>query len=71
MSHSNWLSSKDPNSYANIEDVTVTHLDLELDVDFDKKILKGSATLTLDRKNPTATDLVSDLTIYYNIYSYI
>jgi len=47
-------------TYANYTDVRVTHLDLDLDVDFDAKVLRGSATLDFDRINPEATELVLD-----------
>ena len=58
MPDSRWLSAKDPNSYANIEDVTTTSLDLDLAIDFKRHILKGSVTLSLEKKNPNATKLV-------------
>lgn len=38
----------DPTTQSNYLDVHTTHVDLQLDVDFDKKILKGSATHTLN-----------------------
>jgi leukotriene-A4 hydrolase len=43
----------DPHSYANIEEVRMTHLSLDLNVDFVKETLKGSATLQLDHKKKT------------------
>ncbi len=39
---------KDIHSFANVSDVRVTHLDLELHVDFDARQLAGSATWTFD-----------------------
>ena len=42
---------KDPHSFAIIEEAFVKHLALKLEVDFDQKIIKGSATLTIERKN--------------------
>jgi aminopeptidase N len=54
------MSSHDPNSYAEPEKVVITHLSLELNVDFAKKVLAGSATYDLDWKDPAATTLVLD-----------
>ena len=42
--------AKDAHSYANPQEIAVKHLDLNLEVFFDQKILKGTATYTLDRK---------------------
>jgi len=42
--------SEDVHSYANTEQFRVRHLALDLEVLFDESILKGSATLSLDRK---------------------
>ena len=50
----------DPHSYAQPTDVRVTHLDLDLAIDFPHKALDGSATLSLDWKNPKAPALVLD-----------
>ena len=43
-------NSIDQSSYSNIEKAWTHHLDLELEVDFDKQVLHGSAThnVTLD-----------------------
>jgi leukotriene-A4 hydrolase len=51
---------RDPNSFANFNQVKIKHLDLTLDVNFDKKILDGSVLLTLDWTDPTARSLVLD-----------
>jgi leukotriene-A4 hydrolase len=40
---------KDYHSFSNPQQVRVVHLDLELDVSFGQKVLKGSATLTIQR----------------------
>ena len=40
---------QDRYSYSEPDKVRVKHLDLEIDVLFEKRILKGIATLTLDR----------------------
>lgn len=42
-------AAQDFHSYSNPQEVRVRHLDLDWDVDFGKKILKGTATLTLER----------------------
>jgi len=41
----------DPHSFSKPEDAVVKHLALDLNVDFEKKILSGSATLTVELKN--------------------
>ncbi len=50
----------DPNSYAQPDQVRVTHLDLDLKIDFPQRQLDGQATLKLDWKNPKAQSLVLD-----------
>lgn len=45
---------------SNYTDVRVTHLDLDLDVNFYAKILDGIATLSFERLNPKADTLVLD-----------
>jgi aminopeptidase N len=50
----------DIHSYANPHEVRVRHVDLELDVLFDRKILEGTAMLMLDRVVPEATVLRLD-----------
>ena len=41
----------DPHSYANFDKVKVTHLNLNLNVDFDKKVLSGKAGLSIENKS--------------------
>lgn len=41
---------RDVHSYSNPEQVRVSHVDLDLEVMFDRKVLKGTSTLTLERK---------------------
>ncbi len=41
---------KDPHSFANISEVVVTNLDLDVRVDFDKKQIAGKATLSINNK---------------------
>lgn len=50
----------DEHSYANKDEVIVKHLELDLDVLFDKKMLKGYADLTVERIKKDATQLVLD-----------
>jgi leukotriene-A4 hydrolase len=50
----------EPHSYAQPDQVVVTHLDLDLKLDFPHKQLDGQATLKLDWKNPQAPSLVLD-----------
>lgn len=44
----------DPSSVADPSKFVTTHVDLDWLVDFDKKIISGSVTLTMDCKDPTA-----------------
>ncbi len=46
---------QDVHSFAKPNDVVVTHLDLNLNVDFDKKVLTGSATWDIDNKTNDTT----------------
>lgn len=46
---------KDIHSFANSAEVVVTHLDLDLTVNFDSKTLEGSATLSLAHRKKTNT----------------
>jgi leukotriene-A4 hydrolase len=50
---------RDIHSYARPEDVRVTHVALDLDADFDARVLSGTATLTLHR-NASASQVVLD-----------
>ena len=52
--------ASDPHSYAQPDQVVVTHLDLDLKLDFPHRQLGGQATLKLDWKNPKAASLVLD-----------
>ena len=51
---------KDYHSYANPEQVVVTHLDLDLTADFDKKVLSGEVELTYEKTDPNANTLALD-----------
>ncbi len=44
---------RDAHSYANFDQVRVKHVALDLETLFDREVLKGSATLTLERLKPT------------------
>jgi leukotriene-A4 hydrolase len=50
----------DPYSYAQPDQVRVTHLDLDVTIDFPQRRLDGQVTLKLDWKNPKAASLVLD-----------
>jgi leukotriene-A4 hydrolase len=52
--------ASEPHSYAQPDQVVITHLDLDLKLDFPHKQLDGQATLKLDWKNPQASSLVLD-----------
>ena len=51
--------SKDPHSYARPLEARVTHLALDLDVDFDSRRIGGTATLDIQR-SPQAKEIVLD-----------
>jgi leukotriene-A4 hydrolase len=59
-SSSKRLSPGDPNSFARPDEVKVVDIFLQLQIDFQKKILDGSVTLTVERKNESATHLILD-----------
>ena len=42
---------KDPHSFSRPDDAVVKHLALDLTVDFQKKVLSGTATIDIDQKN--------------------
>ncbi len=50
----------DSHSYAKPDEVEVTHLDLDLNVDFEQKILAGRVDLQFERKQNNAQTLVLD-----------
>lgn len=50
----------DPHSFSNFDQAKVTHIDLELNVDFTSSTLAGSATLHFKRLDENATELVLD-----------
>ncbi|MDX2040323.1 MAG: M1 family metallopeptidase [Acidobacteriota bacterium] len=54
------VEARDVHSFANPAQVRVKHVDLNLDVLFDRKVLKGSATLIVERKQADANELKLD-----------
>jgi leukotriene-A4 hydrolase len=52
--------ARDAHSYSNPEQVRVRHVALNLDVLFDRKVLKGLATLMIDRAQAGADTLKLD-----------
>ena len=53
-------SGVDYHSFANTADYRVRHLDLDLSVDFSRKVLEGEAVLQFDRLNDSNNSLVLD-----------
>lgn len=51
---------KDYHSFSNPEQVVVKHIALDLDVNFDRRVLTGSADLTIERKDAEAKVIVLD-----------
>lgn len=49
----NKTMTKDIHSFANSEEVVITHIDLDLSVNFQEKTLSGKATASLDNKKRT------------------
>ena len=54
------FAAPDPNSFANTDQVSVRKLALDLEVDFERKQLAGTAELVLDWQDPKARELVLD-----------
>jgi aminopeptidase N len=52
--------ARDPHTYANTQDVTTSALALDLAVDFEQRMLDGTAQLSLDWRNKSARELVLD-----------
>ena len=53
--------AEDPHSYSAPERVAVTHLDLDVSVDFEARRITGRASLTLVRHDPEADAVVLDV----------
>ena len=45
------VTTMDTHTFSKPQEVQMTHLDLDIEVDFEQKIIKGLATLTLENKN--------------------
>ena len=43
--------SRDPHSFSRPDEVAVTHLALDVDVDFERRVIEGRATLSLDHRS--------------------
>jgi len=54
------LSPGDPNSYSRPDQVKTTHVHLELEIDFEKKVLTGHALLTLEKLDSQAKVVILD-----------
>jgi len=52
--------ARDAHSYSNPEQIRVRHVDLNLEVMFDRKVLKGASTLTIERAQAGADTLKLD-----------
>ena len=52
--------ARDEHSYGNPHQIRVRHLDLDLQVDFDNRQLRGAVTLTVERVDPSADIVVLD-----------
>src|SRR6187455_1500669 len=50
----------DSSSYANISAFVTTHLVLDLTTDFGARVMSGQVSLSLERRDPSATELVLD-----------
>jgi leukotriene-A4 hydrolase len=53
-------AARDPHSHARADQVAVKHIHLDLTVDFKSRQLKGTAALTLDRRDKAANELWLD-----------
>ncbi|XP_035735268.1 leukotriene A-4 hydrolase-like [Vespa mandarinia] len=54
------LSENDPNSFSRPDLAVVTHIHLELNVDFDRKVLSGKAILDIEKKGATNTVILDN-----------
>lgn len=52
--------ARDIHSYANIDEVQMTHVYLNLNVNFERKVLEGYADLTIDHVKPNTKRLILD-----------
>lgn len=54
------LSPGDPNSFSRPDEAKVVDIFLQLEIDFNKKVLHGAVTLTVERKKESVTHLILD-----------
>ena len=54
------VTKDDKFTFANYDKIRMTHLDLNLDVDFDRKVLDGVATIDFVKVDPAVKELVLD-----------
>lgn len=52
--------AKDHHSFANADQVVVTHINLDLTADFDAKQLSGTAELSYEKRDPKVKELILD-----------
>ena len=55
------LSPSDPNSYSRPDLVKTNHVHLEVEVNFEKKILTGNVLLSLEKIDPQAESVILDV----------
>jgi hypothetical protein len=58
------LSATDPTSFSNPDKVVVTHIDLDLEVDFDRHVLAGEVNLSLNKLVDGVDTVVRMLSIF-------
>lgn len=54
------LTENDPHSFADPDQCVVTHLHLDIEIDFERKVLVGFVDLTCEKRSPNAKYLVLD-----------
>eukprot|EP00095_Tigriopus_kingsejongensis_P012310 snap_masked-scaffold284_size223161-processed-gene-1.4 protein:Tk12310 transcript:snap_masked-scaffold284_size223161-processed-gene-1.4-mRNA-1 annotation:"leukotriene a-4 hydrolase" len=54
------ISPQDPSSFANADKVKVTDVFLQLEANFQKEVLQGRVTLSLEKVDPNATEVILD-----------
>ena len=60
MTNPGRLSPGDPSSYSRPEIAKVTHIHLQLEINFDQQILEGLAILDVEKVDPKAQEVVLD-----------
>ena len=54
------IAGQDQHSYANLEQVVTTHVHLDLDINFNKKVLEGFVEHTLSWQDQKSKQLILD-----------